>query len=285
MKQYARRLRDRVVAKRMTQALFDWAAKRGLVPVWARVRVQPLGPHTVTTPSGKTFRYIGDPADVMARSLVWSKRADPDATFAVLVKLIRDAELFVDVGAYSGAMSLTACANSATCRVIGVEPNPVMQRVFAANIAANGWEDRIELVRAAVADQPGRGVLVVPAHDSSLSSLGEGGEGLEVEVSTVDELVNGRRVDIIKIDVEGSELPVLRGAVRTIAAWQPCLIIEILTDIAFDEMLAWLSDAGYSACYHLGPDGPVPVDRYIPVDRRYYNYLFPGPQPRASRSG
>ncbi len=64
------------------------------------------------------------------------------------------------------------------------------------------------------------------AHDSS--HICNNAAGVDCDIVSIDEIVaseNLRRVDLIKLDVEGSELSALRGATKTISAWKPSLVI------------------------------------------------------------
>ena len=75
------------------------------------------------------------------------------------------------------------------------------------------------------------------------------GDG-DVVAITLDEYLGGRRVDIIKIDVEGAEVDVLLGAQETLAQWGPTLLIEVHHAIRhFGRTVAdlenILADAGY----------------------------------------
>jgi hypothetical protein len=65
-----------------------------------------------------------------------------------------------------------------------------------------------------------------------------------VEIVTLDEVLGEPRIDVIKIDVEGWELDVLRGATVTLERHRPLLYIEAMQN-QFDAVRAHLSAAGY----------------------------------------
>jgi FkbM family methyltransferase len=141
---------------------------------------------------------------------------------------------FIDVGAHIGIYAVRAAVElRGRGRVLAFEPNPNARKQLVENLALNGCENAI-VVPAAVAASTGRAYLHVPASDDpSFSSL-EGGrfaEGapLQVDTTTVDDAVaeHGLRPSAMKIDVEGMELEVLRGAERTLADARPLLIVEV----------------------------------------------------------
>jgi hypothetical protein len=67
-------------------------------------------------------------------------------------------------------------------------------------------------------------------------------------VVTIDELCQGDRVDLIKIDVEGHEAAVVRGAAATIERCAPSVVFEYapaLLDDSADTPFDWLAARGY----------------------------------------
>jgi FkbM family methyltransferase len=87
------------------------------------------------------------------------------------------------------------------------EPDPANGRLLAETIAANGLGGRWEQVEAAVATQAGRARFA--AGDFADSRLTEGG-GAAIEVPTVDIFGLDHGVDLLKVDIEGGEWPILR---------------------------------------------------------------------------
>ena len=145
-----------------------------------------------------------------------------------LAPLIESSDLAIaDLGARGGVdEDLRALAWATT--VIGFEPEPES----AARVAreSGGEWRQIDVIPVAVGGHVGRGTLHIPAspegasllphneslvHDFGHESLHRTVKTLEVETTTLDQLlVSGRlrRVDYLKIDIEGAELDVLRAA-------------------------------------------------------------------------
>ena len=89
-----------------------------------------------------------------------------------------------------------------------------------------------------------------------------------VEIVSLDSFLAGRplkSVDVIKLDIEGHELPALRGAKGLIDKYKPLLMIEVVNNLlagkggALEELSAFLSSRGY-ACFDVVKGKPRPVD-------------------------
>lgn len=139
---------------------------------------------------------------------------------------------FVDVGAHVGLYTVAA-ARHGSGRVLAFEPNPSARAQLTANVALNGCRN-VLVVPMAVGDAPGTALLHVPrTPDPSFSSLAAGrfaeGEPIDVEVTTVDAEVEASRLrpTVVKIDVEGGELAVVRGMQRTLERHRPVLLVEV----------------------------------------------------------
>ena len=149
-------------------------------------------------------------------------------------RYLRSGGDFVDVGAHIGMYAVRAAVElRGRGRVLAFEPNPSARAQLAENLALNGCDNAI-VVAAAVTAVAGLAELHVSASDDpSFSSL-EGGrfaerEPLQVETMTLDDAIaeHGLRPAVVKIDVEGGELDVLRGAARTLAGARPVLFVEV----------------------------------------------------------
>ena len=129
----------------------------------------------------------------------------------LLARFLRPGSLFVDVGANVGYHAVFAAQLGA--HVVAVEPVPWTLELLHANVWRHGAD--VEVVEAAASDTAG---TVRIAHDSAHRSGAQiGGEGIEVRAAPLDELVPECEVDVLKIDVEGAEPLVLRGASAILA--------------------------------------------------------------------
>jgi FkbM family methyltransferase len=126
-----------------------------------------------------------------------------------------DVRTFVDVGAHEGTWTELLLRYAAPgARGVCYEPHPVTAGTLRARSGA-GWP--VEVVQAALGAAAGPATLVEEPASTQLAHVGTGPgrAGLVVEMRTLDaevERLGWERVDLLKIDAEGHDLHVLRGA-------------------------------------------------------------------------
>ena len=154
------------------------------------------------------------------------------ADMLFLLHFLRPGDLFVDVGANVGAYTVLA-GRVARAQVIAVEPVPEtfakLRRNLRLNDIAGG---AVNALNIGLAEQPG--MLQFTASRGGLNHVRpEGaadadGSVVEVEVRTLDTVLEGRVPVAIKLDVEGYEMHVLRGGSRTLSdPGLKALIVEL----------------------------------------------------------
>jgi FkbM family methyltransferase len=172
----------------------------------------------------------------------------------VVLPLLRAGDLVVDVGANFGLWSVLAARRG--CRVVAVEPVPPTRALLARNAARNGLVDQIEIAAVAVSDAPGQLEIAVPHGESGQASVSpDPADSLErhaVEATTLDALLGERAVRFLKIDVEGHELAVLRGAERLLRGGQVEYVLLELSSAVLErggrssgELIDLLTGAGF----------------------------------------
>ncbi len=193
-------------------------------PVTIRFR-----PDDVFEVSMGAFGLVGDRADVSVSSVVAAGAYEPHVT-ATLQELCKPGMCVVDVGANIGfhTLALSGLVGSSG-RVIAVEPNSENCRLILAALAGNKCTN-VELLPLALDAKRGWAYFVTHlGSNGGLISTDSReyveGVGTVVPTETLDDVVHDR-VDLIKIDVEGAEGRVLRGAMRTLERWSPIVISE-----------------------------------------------------------
>lgn len=111
----------------------------------------------------------------------------------------------VDLGGNAGFSVLRFLSWFPNAQVLAMEPYPQHAQALRENVALNGWSQRVDLKQAAAGPSPGRATL----SDQGASSQLGAEQGIDVELLDVFPLLLGRRIDILKIDIEGAEHPIL----------------------------------------------------------------------------
>src|SRR5207302_1449971 len=112
--------------------------------------------------------------------------------------------VILDVGGHVGFATLFFAQYFPAAQVVVLEPDRERAAQIREHLHANGLTRRVEVVQAAAAARNGRARL---SAGGSSSKIGEQGE--EVELRDLLELLAGRRADIVKMDIEGSEYEIL----------------------------------------------------------------------------
>jgi FkbM family methyltransferase len=132
----------------------------------------------------------------------------------------KDGFTVVDVGAHVGIYTVKA-ANKVGKRgcVISVEPDPYNYRLLIENVKMNNLNKNVIPLNIALGNLKGKAKLYLGERGKCHSLLPISKRFIEVEVNTLDNVMQRldlRHCDILKIDVEGYELEVLKGAQETL---------------------------------------------------------------------
>ncbi len=192
-------------------------------------------------------RYIG-------RSLqVYGEYSEME--MVLMQHLVRPSDTVLDVGANIGVFTAgLARAVSAMGAVHAFEPQPAIHELLSLNISQNNLRQVTPHKKAAGA---AAGTIRVPPRDyDSVGNFGGvslGGElGEEVPVITIDSLQLGR-LRLMKIDVEGMEIDVLRGAEATIRRCEPAIYVENDRDQLSEKLIAHIFGLEYRLWWCVTP--------------------------------
>ena len=168
-----------------------------------------------------SFNFVQNAAsrDEMASFIRLSRATPPDA-------------LLLDVGAHKGLFSIVHLALDSRHRALLVEPSAPLANEAAALMRLNAAADRGEVITAGVGADYGTRRIVTDALGFAQASVD--GSGDDVPFTTIDRLCDERGAvpALVKIDVEGAEADVLRGARATLRDHHPVVCLEL----HFDEL-------------------------------------------------
>lgn len=145
-------------------------------------------------------------------------------------KFLAEGSTFYDIGSNVGYFSIELSCLFNGLRVIAFEPQPDLAHILAVSAALNGFKG-ISVYDLVLGCEDGLVDIYIPSHSihASLISREKGAQKLRRRISTLDCLVQSHAIpppEFIKIDVEGAELEVFRGATETIKDHSPYILFE-----------------------------------------------------------
>lgn len=187
-----------------------------------------------------------------------------------LMAEVRPGDIVADVGAHYGLYTVAIAQRVGPAgRVVAFEPQPDNFRVLGEQVRLNAVTDRVQPENLALAAEAGE-MFFDDRNEQSHLALDAGSGTRRVPVSTLDRVFPDAALDLLKIDVEGFEEWVLRGAVRLLAdrARRPRTIFIEVHPYAWpplgttsDSLVRLLEAAGYEV---RAPAGTLalPILRY-----------------------
>jgi len=214
-----------------------------------KLSIQNLRDFTNIVEQDIKFRFLPFRAYYRYRAYKYAKKITPELN---IIKNISDKnKVSLDIGANLGLFTYFMSRSSK--KVYAFEPNPYPLKHLKYVVDRN-----VEIVPIAIGNKDGIEKLRIPKTRKGWTSNGASiakidiREGIEysVEIRKIDTL-NIQNIGLIKIDVEGFELDVLKGAINTIKNQKPNLIIEneIVHNQNPDEIFQFMSDIGYKIFY------------------------------------
>jgi FkbM family methyltransferase len=180
----------------------------------------------------------------------------------LLCSLVRDGDVVIEAGANIGQITVPLAKAVGSGRVHAFEPQPQINDLLVENVAQNGPLP-VHIVGVALSDDASTTVAMAKIDwDKGLLNSG-GAEVLEpnadqddmfvVDTHTLDSM-QLPRVDLMKVDVEGHELKVLKGAEQTIRRLLPTIYVENDRPEKSRDLIAFLiNDLDYRCWWHF-PD-------------------------------
>lgn len=255
-------VRSYLRAERLWQRDFPIESARAFTARPLMTRLGLLRPVRVRVEPGVSLWL--DPSDDISRTILIRRagRWEPEVWGAISSALPEGATFF-DVGAHIGYDSLKAAVKVGPAgRVVAFEPNPNTLQQLRDNIAASGATNVI-VQPIACTDREQMLTLFdsTPGGNSGSSSLSAANAGsmsrpYTVRGRPIDDVVRElgfERIDVLKADVEGAELIVLRGAAESLKRFHPKLILEVVPrqlenmNASVAELEAFIKEMGYNA--------------------------------------
>lgn len=234
---------------------------------------------------GGEFVLLAPERCEIAKELYWGggRRPRPADALAldVVVALARDADLFLDVGAYTGLFTVATTAVNPRLRAHAFEIVPAVAEALRANVERNGVADRVVVHHEGVGDPgttmrvpTGKGGSALPSFYSAAMTFDA---GVEVGFRSLDELggeltrgaseahaVGSLGRVVMKIDVEGAEEAVLGHGRELLSVHRPDILCEVLHGVADGQRLTALLAAHGLRFYLVREESLLPAERIVP---------------------
>lgn len=214
---------------------------------------------------GRYGKMIYNPNDVwIGRSYdLYGEFSEKEVSF--LRGLVNEGDVCIDIGANIGAITIPLAQKVGSGGlVVAIEPQQQIFYSLCGNIALNNLSNVTTLQRAVSNKEE---MVWVPTVDYSLEGnfggvslesqnelkqLGAANKAYPVATLTIDQL-NLIKANLIKVDVEGMELEVLEGALKTIYRSKPYLYVECDREHKAEPLSKFLASIGYSFAIHFPP--------------------------------
>jgi FkbM family methyltransferase len=252
-----------------------------------------VGPMGLPMPDGSMLTqtlhgllYYIDPTDtIIAPQMLIYRQWEADLT-RLINALLEDATTFVDVGANFGYFSCLAAkrlADKPQASVIAVEPNPHLIKLLKRNAEINWSLAPIKVIEAAAGEAAGPVTLFIPAEHGANGGLTNVDQALQVKVDMIrlDDIISpGLTVDVMKVDVEGHELGVLKGAadiiqrspdIKIIVEWSPNQMRD--AGVKVEEFKSFMIEKGLSP-FKCSKTSIEPISWENLISSGYDNILF-----------
>ena len=201
------------------------------------------------------FRILASRDDLAVGRAVLSGSYEPEVV-DVFRDILRPGMHVIDIGANIGFFTmLSASIVGPAGSVLAVEPNPRNARMAEASRRLNGYET-VTVLQAAAGRGPGLLAINTSFSNGTTSAIDD---GFVLGADTVGCVAVGqvappdRRIDLIKLDVEGAEYNALLGCETLIRRDRPVIVFEFgpgqlpgISGITGEELLQWVIGQGYA---------------------------------------
>ncbi len=214
---------------------------------------------------GRIFKYAGVPVTINGYRLRfhpkyyrWFPGDYERDNFEFIAKSLTNDSVFVDIGAHFGLYSIIS-AKYFGCHVYSFEPTEYSANIFFENINFNSVNEKVNIIKNAVSSKNCRLSFYIQDTPGAVSNSlvdywhsNESKNRITVDAVSIDSYFIMTKYDFLKIDAEGAEHDILKGATQTIKKYRPKMILALhpnaLAAKGGSLKLIWdmLGDLGYS---------------------------------------
>lgn len=188
------------------------------------------------------------PLDTIQKCIVDKSEFYENDILKELEKYIPTNAVIIDIGTNIGNHSIYWATQLNPKQIYAFEPIDTTFKILEKNIALNNLEETIKPYNIGLSDEKSTAIISEYSNDNiggtSITKCTDK-KGLSIKVDTLDNIkIPETKIDFIKIDVEGHEILVLKGAEETLKKHKPLIFIEIFPD-NFTTVNDLLTNYGY----------------------------------------
>jgi FkbM family methyltransferase len=166
--------------------------------------------------------------------------------------------IILDLGANIGIFTLYAARQAPEARIFSLEPFPATFSRLLATVRDHKLENRVTCLNQALTGLPGMRVMrdeLIPSQRRSLAPSVSAASGLQVLGKTLQETIEGNnltRIDLLKVDIEGSEYETLLAAPAAVLTRISRIALEYHGDSApytKDQLFEHLQRSGFASAW------------------------------------
>lgn len=170
--------------------------------------------------------------------------------------------IFLDIGSNIGNHTLYLFQNNLIQSAYCFEPVQDTFRILEKNISINSLQNKVKLFNVGVGESHGTAQIASYSQENTgMSQLKISNDG-NIPIIAIDDMKFEQNISFIKIDVEGFELKVIKGALQTIKKNKPVIFIEIRSQF-FDDICKHLMPIGYKYLKFDEGNGDNNVNNYL----------------------
>jgi|TARA_B110000259_G_scaffold90249_1_gene104791 FkbM family methyltransferase len=240
----------------------------------SKIKLYPTGKLKIRMDSVGSIYFKTNQTSFLTRELFWKGPEKFEFT-KIFTKLIKKADVFIDIGANIGYYSILAGKFNPNIRVIAFEPSEGAMIYACENVRINNLEDIIKIEPLALFNKTGEldfYNVTNPKFSTIYNLSGEHNltesknklkyakvktNGIKLDTYLKD--VDLERIDLLKIDTEGSEYLILEGAGKVLKKDRPIVICETLFNLIEEKLESIFIELDYEF-YNHSENGLVKVN-------------------------
>ena len=234
----------------------------------------------------KPFIMMNNGSDSIANDIYWKGAFGYEkTTMDLILKLLSSSDVFFDIGANTGLYSLVAASSERNIMVHAFEPVDIAYNMIVAGKNASNF-DNIKTNEIALSNFDGESTFNLQMSDESTIPLGsslrqdmgdqKNKRTIKVKTMKLDTYVEKNvvtKIDLMKVDTEGTEDKVFEGGDNSISKFRPVIICEVLSNLLEDKLHLFMDNKNY-IYYYVDENELQQCDKIIGDPYVVSNYLF-----------